>query len=71
MILERIIGRDVAKPISSLDFNNAHHLEQMLYCVSKALHKAQRKLAFHHAYLQLQNIMELSSQRQQGSPAKL
>lgn len=59
MILERIIGRDVAKPISSVDFNNVHYLRQMLFCVFKALHKAQRKLAFHHADLRLPNIMEL------------
>ncbi len=59
MILERIIGRDVAKPISSVEFNNVHYLRQMLYCVFKALHKAQRKLAFHHADLRLPNIMEL------------
>lgn len=59
MILERIVGRDVAKPISSVDFNNIHYLRQMLYCVFKALHKAQRKLAFHHADLRLPNIMEL------------
>ncbi|KAA6416582.1 MAG: hypothetical protein FRX49_13443 [Trebouxia sp. A1-2] len=59
MVLERIIGRDVARPVSDVDFNNVHYLRQMLYCVFKALHKAQRKLAFHHADLRLPNIMEL------------
>ena len=59
MLLERIVGRDVAKVISSPHFNNVHYLRQMLYCVFQALHKAQRKLAFHHADLRLPNIMEL------------
>ena len=59
MFLERIVGRDITKPISALGFHDVHYLRQMLYCVFKSLHQAQRKLAFHHADLRLANIMEL------------
>jgi len=56
MILERIVGRDVSKPISSKRFHDIHYLRQMLFCVFSALHQAQKKLAFHHADLRLPNI---------------
>ena len=59
MILERIVGRDVSKPISSKQFHDIHYLRQMLFCVFSALHQAQKKLAFHHADLRLPNIMEV------------
>ncbi len=59
MILERIVGRDVSKPISSKAFHDVHYLRQMLFCVFSALSQAQRKLAFHHADLRLPNIMEV------------
>jgi len=59
MILERIVGRDVSKPISSKRFHDIHYLRQMLFCVFSALHQAQKKLAFHHADLRLPNIMEV------------
>ena len=59
MILERIVGRDITKPINAKEFHDVHYLRQMLFCVFKSLHKAQRKLAFHHADLRLANIMEL------------
>lgn len=59
MILERIVGRDVSKPISSKQFHDVHYLRQMLFCVFSALHQAQKKLAFHHADLRLPNIMEV------------
>lgn len=59
MILERIVGRDVTKPVSDVKFHDVHYLRQMLFCTFKSLHQAQRKLAFHHADLRLANIMEL------------
>ncbi|DBA71037.1 TPA: hypothetical protein ACH3X2_011464 [Trebouxia sp. C0005] len=59
MILERIVGRDVSKPISRKQFHDVHYLRQMLFCVFSALHQAQKKLAFHHADLRLPNIMEV------------
>ena len=59
MILERIVGRDITKPIAKTDFHDVHYLRQMLFCTFKSLHQAQRKLAFHHADLRLANIMEL------------
>lgn len=59
MILERIVGRDITKPIGNTDFHDVHYLRQMLFCTFKSLHQAQRKLAFHHADLRLANIMEL------------
>lgn len=59
MILERIVGRDITKPIGKTDFHDVHYLRQMLFCTFKAMHQAQRKLAFHHADLRLANIMEL------------
>ncbi|KAL0030818.1 hypothetical protein WJX77_007974 [Trebouxia sp. C0004] len=59
MILERIVGRDVSKPISSKKFHDIHYLRQMLFCVFSGLHQAQKKLAFHHADLRLPNIMEV------------
>lgn len=59
MILERIVGRDVTNPIGAKGFHDVHYLRQMLFCVFKSLHQAQRKLAFHHADLRLANIMEL------------
>lgn len=59
MILERIVGRDVTNPVGEKTFHDVHYLRQMLFCVFKSLHQAQRKLAFHHADLRLANIMEL------------
>lgn len=59
MILERIVGRDITKPIGKTQFHDVHYLRQMLFCTFKSLHQAQRKLAFHHADLRLANIMEL------------
>lgn len=67
MFLERIVGRDVTKPVSAKGFHDVHYLRQMLYCVFKSLHQAQRKLAFHHADLRLANIMELMPDMQKGS----
>lgn len=67
MFLERIVGRDVTKPISAKGFHDVHYLRQMLYCVFKSLHPAQRKLAFHHADLRLANIMELMPETHKGS----
>ena len=64
MILERIVGRDVSKPISSKAFHDVHYLRQMLFCVFSSLHQAQRKLAFHHADLRLPNIMEVIPEAQ-------
>lgn len=66
MFLERIVGRDITKPISALGFHDVHYLRQMLYCVFKSLHQAQRKLAFHHADLRLANIMELMPDDHKG-----
>ena len=63
MILERIVGRDVTNPIGEKGFHDVHYLRQMLFCVFKSLHQAQRKLAFHHADLRLANIMELMPQK--------
>ncbi len=67
MFLERIVGRDITKPISAKDFHDVHYLRQMLYCTFKSLHQAQRKLAFHHADLRLANIMELMPDDHKGS----
>ena len=67
MFLERIVGRDVTNPVSAKGFHDVHYLRQMLYCVFKSLHQAQRKLAFHHADLRLANIMELMPENQKGS----
>ncbi len=67
MFLERIVGRDVTNPVSAKGFHDVHYLRQMLYCVFKSLHQAQRKLAFHHADLRLANIMELMPQSHIGS----
>ena len=53
------MGRDVTNPIGAKGFHDVHYLRQMLFCVFKSLHHAQRKLAFHHADLRLANIMEL------------
>lgn len=52
------MGHDVTKPVSKPAFCDVHYLRQMLFCVFTALHRAQRKLAFHHADLRLANIME-------------
>ena len=73
MILERIVGRDITKPISNTEFHDVHYLRQMLYCTFKSLHKAQRKLAFHHADLRLANIMELmpETERSHGNTGAL
>ena len=60
------MGRDITKPISALGFHDVHYLRQMLYCVFKSLHQAQRKLAFHHADLRLANIMELMPDDHKG-----
>ena len=66
MILERIVGRDITKPIGKHEFHDVHYLRQMLYCTFKSLHQAQRKLAFHHADLRLANIMELLPETEQS-----
>lgn len=58
IILERIVGHDVTKPVSEAAFCDVHYLQHMLHSVFTALHQAQRKLAFHHADLRLANIME-------------
>ena len=69
MILERIVGRDVTRPIGAKEFHDVHYLRQMLYCVFKNLHQSQRKLAFHHADLRLANIMELLPEKKGSSNA--
>ena len=71
MILERIVGRDITKPIGNLGFHDVHYLRQMLYCTFKSLHQAQRKLAFHHADLRLANIMELVPETEHGNSEPL
>lgn len=58
IILERVVGYDVSKPVSKATFCDVHYLQQMLHSVFTALHRAQRQLAFHHADLRLANIME-------------
>ena len=67
-MLERIVGRDITKPISQKEFHDVHYLRQMLYCTFKSLHQAQRKLAFHHADLRLANIMELVPEKHTSNP---
>ena len=58
--MERISGRDAAKPIGNREFRNIHYLRRILFCVFNALHDAQKQLAFHHADLRLPNIMEVN-----------
>lgn len=70
MILERIVGRDITKPIVETGFHDVHYLRQMLFCTFKSLHQAQRKLAFHHADLRLANIMELMPEAERSSHGK-
>ena len=70
MILERIVGRDITKPIGKTQFHDVHYLRQMLFCTFKSLHQAQRKLAFHHADLRLANIMELMPEPERSSHSK-
>ena len=70
MILERIVGRDITKPIGKTQFHDVHYLRQMLFCTFKSLHQAQRKLAFHHADLRLANIMELMPEPERSSHGK-
>lgn len=70
MILERIVGRDITKPIGETQFHDVHYLRKMLFCTFKSLHQAQRKLAFHHADLRLANIMELMPEAERSSHSK-
>ncbi|DBA73916.1 hypothetical protein WJX79_008469 [Trebouxia sp. C0005] len=58
-ILERIHGQNSDKRIGKATFHDITYVRQLLFSTFKALHAAQRQLAFHHADLRLANIMEL------------
>lgn len=59
-ILERIHGHNSDKRIGKPTFHDITYVRQLLFSTFKALHAAQRQLAFHHADLRLANIMEVS-----------
>lgn len=58
-ILERIHGQNSDKRIGKATFHDITYVRQLLFSTFKALHAAQRQLAFHHADLRLANIMEM------------
>ena len=58
-ILERIHGKNSDKRIGKPTFHDITYVRQLLFSTFKALHAAQRQLAFHHADLRLANIMEV------------
>ncbi len=58
-ILERIHGKNSDKRIGKPTFHDITYVRQLLFSTFKALHTAQRQLAFHHADLRLANIMEV------------